>query len=1020
MKNWKPTIKGTVEKNHVSYNIIFTLLCVLVFYPPFARGLFFERELLVYHTLSFSLFVGFVIYKRLKGETIITKSKLDYAIIGLIVAYILPIIFGNTASLRLAIGEWIKYLNYYAIFLMIKGMVRGKREIDILLNLIIIAGAGMAILGIDGAVGMTISQKIEGMVNVIPGMNYKISSTYYGDRMASMMQYPNTFGAYLLAMIMLCLGLLISKTSKNYSIVYGGIGCVFLLALVFTYSRGAWIILPFLWVLFLIMIGNVRHIVTAILYTMSMGIPAVISIPLFHQAIINKDIKGLFIVFVGALSAMVLSYFSRQLVKCMHLLSQKRLIQLMAGIVTVIIISSMIMFRVALHTEDVVQLSHTPEEKDSFKGVEKIITKIDGNVKYKLTFDAASASKAPADWAYQIRIDSIGKSDNEKQQKQETIKQIYNETNLTMDHPRTITFVTPKDTEKINISVYNYNVGTSVALKNMYLTNLENQKTRKVIFKYKYIPDSIAKRLNSINASTYTVVERLVFYKDAMKIVKIHPLFGSGGGAWESMYFAYQSYLYYTTEAHNYVMQLMCEVGIFGLSMWLLLLIGIGYHLYDYKKRNKEKRGEEYILVVTAFIAVHAIFIHSLIDFNLTYSAVYIMVMVLLAVYMVLIHNKGNIKEDKKNKRMPYIFDSSAVLLAVILIILSISLNIGRKNGNIANEMQLIANVDELIQYVEKAEKFDPFSSTYKINLANLYQRKYYAERNNSGEEAQKKFHESEKLILKALKNEPYNSNNYANAARFYGIRNEYEKAVEYMEKAVDYQPLVIEKYTELADLYYKLGVLYMNNNEKEKGQSYLQKVVNLPDRLEKVNTESMRPILIDEKTLEHIERCDYLLKSYGDEMSVMIFNRLKYNAFINIDLDDNAVPDFWHLWNSTSSNMHSEIKENGKLRINNTGSDTGYLKAREIKLEPNKNYGLILKIKAKNPQQDAVTIHVLSTQGKDKYQFSQKIVELNGNEQTKVYGFTTDEDIGKGKEYVRFDIKGDIVISELILFENE
>jgi len=87
------------------------------------------------------------------------------------------------------------------------------------------------------------------------------------------------------------------------------------------------------------------------------------------------------------------------------------------------------------------------------------------------------------------------------------------------------------------------------------------------------IPTSIVDKIKSISFKDRNFVERLVFYKDGLKIFLKSPIFGYGGGTWVSLYFMYQSYLYFTTQSHNYFLQVLLDTGLFGfaiLSSYLL------------------------------------------------------------------------------------------------------------------------------------------------------------------------------------------------------------------------------------------------------------------------------------------------------------------------------------------------------------------------------------------------------------------------------------------------------------------
>lgn len=59
-------------------------------------------------------------------------------------------------------------------------------------------------------------------------------------------------------------------------------------------------------------------------------------------------------------------------------------------------------------------------------------------------------------------------------------------------------------------------------------------------------------RLENINFQQHSVLERITFYKDAMKVVKDYPIIGTGGGGWSSLYEQYQNNPYISRQVHNF------------------------------------------------------------------------------------------------------------------------------------------------------------------------------------------------------------------------------------------------------------------------------------------------------------------------------------------------------------------------------------------------------------------------------------------------------------------------------------
>ena len=137
--------------NQAFLYVLFSLLCILIFYPAYFRGLFFEDEQFKTYLFSFILFSVFAIYKVTKGTTFQFNNFLDYSLLGLVAMYIVSIVVAVTY--RLAVSEALKYINYFVIFLLVKELVDSKLKINILLNILLVSITGVAFLGIGAATG---------------------------------------------------------------------------------------------------------------------------------------------------------------------------------------------------------------------------------------------------------------------------------------------------------------------------------------------------------------------------------------------------------------------------------------------------------------------------------------------------------------------------------------------------------------------------------------------------------------------------------------------------------------------------------------------------------------------------------------------------------------------------------------------------------------------------------------------------------------------------------------------------
>ena len=97
--------------------ILFIAVMIIVFYPPFFRGLYFEDELFPAEIFTFITLIVFWIYKFIKKDRLFLETPIEYASFGFVIIYLITII--GAVGVRLALSEWLKYCMYFAIFFML-------------------------------------------------------------------------------------------------------------------------------------------------------------------------------------------------------------------------------------------------------------------------------------------------------------------------------------------------------------------------------------------------------------------------------------------------------------------------------------------------------------------------------------------------------------------------------------------------------------------------------------------------------------------------------------------------------------------------------------------------------------------------------------------------------------------------------------------------------------------------------------------------------------------------------------
>ncbi len=127
------------------------------------------------------------------------------------------------------------------------------------------------------------------------------------------------------------------------------------------------------------------------------------------------------------------------------------------------------------------------------------------------------------------------------------------------------------------------------------------------------IPQSIYHRLIGISGTDLSVWERIDFWHDGMKMFAVSPIFGWGGNAWQAIYQGYQSFNYSSNQAHSSLVDAMVSYGIFGLVFVLAIAAAFVMGI-----RRSWGKGDA---LGVALVVGGVIWLHSLIDFDLSLAA---------------------------------------------------------------------------------------------------------------------------------------------------------------------------------------------------------------------------------------------------------------------------------------------------------------------------------------------------------------------------------------------------------------
>lgn len=129
-------------------------------------------------------------------------------------------------------------------------------------------------------------------------------------------------------------------------------------------------------------------------------------------------------------------------------------------------------------------------------------------------------------------------------------------------------------------------------------------ETVEVPLRYKLLPGFVANRIQGLLAN-YSVMQRLVYFEDGMKLFKRSPVIGLGLGAFENSLKSVQSYYYETKYLHNHYLQTLLDTGIVGLLLFVGIFVASGASIW----RTRRKEGFDPIISALGgalvFIAAH-------------------------------------------------------------------------------------------------------------------------------------------------------------------------------------------------------------------------------------------------------------------------------------------------------------------------------------------------------------------------------------------------------------------------------
>ncbi len=328
--------------------------------------------------------------------------------------------------------------------------------------------------------------------------------------------------------------------------------------------------------------------------------------------------------------------------------------------------------------------------------------------------------------------------------------------------------------------------------------------------------------------------DRLTFSKDGLRIFLDNPLVGTGGGTWQDTYYKYQSFSYNSTEAHNFYIQFLTEVGIIGGVVFIAIMFMLLKKFIVQAFLNKNDMN------MPIFAGIFMIIGHASIDFDLSLSAPMFLLWCLI----------GMLNAGHEDKNIVFKGENSinygVIAFSVLVLYFSSSIFAGMINGN--NGSQLVSkDPDKAIINYEKAMRLDRFNGAYRMDYAQLMGNKFINTKNSTYlVKVKNALDEIEKYEPQNAKYIPIRINLLIN----YG---EMEKGIELTNQLVDMQPLVEGAYANKIQVNYQIAKFYFSKQQFNDALPYLNNIIEVEGQLEAAKAKSTRPFEVQKNVYDMI-----------------------------------------------------------------------------------------------------------------------------------------------------------------------
>lgn len=318
----------------------------------------------------------------------------------------------------------------------------------------------------------------------------------------------------------------------------------------------------------------------------------------------------------------------------------------------------------------------------------------------------------------------------------------------------------------------------------------------------------IINRFKSIDLQAGSAQARLVFYQDAFEIMKQSNFLGGGGGAWNVHFPLVRSHYYFTSEAHSHLWKTGTEIGVLGMGLFLGVFLLVVYYMF------KNRRDPEAWSLAIAFLFIY---LHSLLDLDLSLGFMALVAWSLLGLFNHKIKNAGGNLKQLKIPKLAVIGFLSLYFLVLLPISISVSYssNLGAKD-----------TYDNVVAKLEKAIMLYPLDAQ---NYATLGAAHFQAFQQT---QEQKYLDLALEMSEKAISREYNNYNWFLLKAEFLLAKGQLEDTVALLQEGRPYLfKFENQVYADTANLFKRVALEAEEDNNETLAKQALEEIITLWER---------------------------------------------------------------------------------------------------------------------------------------------------------------------------------------------